>query len=98
MENQYACCHGRIMPHFCKLKTGKLVHGMRKKRLNKLGVFVHYREYLSQYYYRMLQTQKKELVEHEMQDLTSQYQNDKPEFVKNPVITEFLGLSSNALC
>lgn len=49
----------------------------------------------SQYYYRMLQTQKKELVEHEMQDLTSGYQNDKLEFIRNPVIAEFLGMSSN---
>lgn len=36
----------------------------------------------SQYYYRMLQTQKKELVEHEMQDLTSGYQNDKLELLE----------------
>lgn len=49
----------------------------------------------SQYYHRMLQTQKKELVEHEMQDLTAEYQNDKLEFIKNPVIAEFLGLASN---
>lgn len=49
----------------------------------------------SQYYYRMLQTQKQELVEHEMQTLTAEYQNDKLEFIKNPVIAEFLGLSSN---
>ena len=49
----------------------------------------------SQYYYRMLQTQKKELVEEEMKEVTADYQNDKLEFIKNPVITEFLGLSSN---
>lgn len=49
----------------------------------------------SQYYYRMLQTQKQELVEQEMQDLTAEYQNDKLEFIKNPVVAEFLGLSSN---
>lgn len=49
----------------------------------------------SQYYYRMLQTQKQELVENEMKELTAEYQNDKLEFIKNPVITEFLGLSSN---
>lgn len=49
----------------------------------------------SQYYYRMLQTQKQELVENEMKDLTSQYQNDKLEFIKNPVVAEFLGLASN---
>lgn len=36
----------------------------------------------SQYYYRMLQTQKKELVESEMKELTALYQNDKLEFNK----------------
>lgn len=49
----------------------------------------------SQYYYRMLQTQKKELVKQEMQELTAEYQEDKLEFIKNPVVAEFLGLSSN---
>ena len=49
----------------------------------------------SQYYYRMLQTQQKELVEAEMKELTAEYQNDKLEFIKNPVIAEFLGLSTN---
>lgn len=49
----------------------------------------------SQYYYRMLQTQKQAFVKHEMQDLTAEYQNDKLEFIKNPVVAEFLGLSSN---
>lgn len=49
----------------------------------------------SQYYYRMPQTQKQELVENEMKELTAEYQNYKLEFIKNPVITEFLGLSSN---
>lgn len=49
----------------------------------------------SQYYYRMLQTQKQELVENEMKELTAEYQNDKLEFIKNPVVAEFLGLASN---
>lgn len=49
----------------------------------------------SQYYYRLLQTQKKELVENEMKELTSSYQSDKLEFVKNPVVAEFLGLAQN---
>lgn len=49
----------------------------------------------SQYYYRMLQTQKREIVESEMKDLTTEYQSDKLEFIKNPVIAEFLGLASN---
>lgn len=49
----------------------------------------------SQYYYRLLQTQKKSLVENEMKELTADYQNDKLEFIKNPVVAEFLGLAQN---
>ncbi len=49
----------------------------------------------SQYYYRMLQSQKQESVENEMKELTAEFQNDKLEFIKNPVIAEFLGLSQN---
>ena len=49
----------------------------------------------SQYYYRMLQTQKKDLVEGEMKKLTEPYQTDKLEFIKNPVVAEFLGFSQN---
>ena len=49
----------------------------------------------SQYYYRMLQTQKRENVETEMKELTAEYQSDKLEFIKNPMIAEFLGLASN---
>ena len=49
----------------------------------------------SQYYYRMLKTQKKELVESEMKEITTQYQKDKLEFIKNPVIAEFLGFPQN---
>ncbi len=49
----------------------------------------------SQYYYRMLQTQSKDSVKEEMQDLTASYQTDKLEFIKNPVVAEFLGFSQN---
>ena len=49
----------------------------------------------SQYYYRMLKTQKQDLVENEMKELTSDFQNDKLEFIKNPLIAEFLGMASN---
>ena len=48
----------------------------------------------SQYYYRMLKTQDKAGVEEEMHQLTSSYQN-KLEFIKNPVIAEFLGMQEN---
>ena len=46
----------------------------------------------SQYYYRMLQTQKPNIIEAEMKTLTGNYQNEKYEFIKNPVIAEFLGM------
>lgn len=47
----------------------------------------------SQYYHRMLSSQHKELVEAEMRQLTSPLQN-KLEFIKNPVIAEFLGATT----
>ena len=40
-------------------------------------------------------SQNSEPVEKEMKKLTASYQADKLEFIKNPVIAEFLGLSSN---
>ena len=49
----------------------------------------------TQYYYRILQSQNKALVEQEMREKTSSFQEEKLEFIKNPVIAEFLGLSSN---
>ncbi len=48
----------------------------------------------SQYYYRILKTQDKAGVEDEMKRLTSPYQ-DKLEFIKNPVIAEFLGMQED---
>lgn len=49
----------------------------------------------SQYYYRMLKTQKKDLVEKEMKEQTAGFQEDRLEFIKNPIIAEFLGFSSD---
>lgn len=49
----------------------------------------------SQYYYRMLKTQKKDLVEKEMKEQTAGFQQDRLEFIKNPIIAEFLGFSSD---
>ena len=48
----------------------------------------------SQYYERTLLSQHKELVKSEMQALTSPLQ-DKLEFIKNPIVAEFLGFSHN---
>ncbi len=47
----------------------------------------------SQYYYRILKSQNPEHVKKEMKALTQQYQIDKLEFIKNPMIAEFLGMS-----
>ncbi len=49
----------------------------------------------SAYYHRMLASQQKELVEAEMIENTKDYQADKLEYIKNPVIAEFLGLAQN---
>ena len=48
----------------------------------------------SQYYYRMLKTQDPKGVENEMKELTSPYR-DKLEFIRNPVIAEFLDMQQN---
>ena len=50
----------------------------------------------TQYYYRLLQSQNKELVEGEMKTLTKEFEDDKLEFIKNPVVAEFLGLTPNS--
>lgn len=47
----------------------------------------------SQYYERMLLSQHKDLVKDEMLKKTTSSQTQKYEFIKNPVIVEFLGLS-----
>lgn len=49
----------------------------------------------SQYYHRLLKSQNKELVESEMKTLTGVYNDDKLEFIKNPVVAEFLGMSTD---
>ena len=54
------------------------------------------RNIASQYYFRLLQSQNKELLKSEMQQITAPYQQDKLEFIKNPVVAEFLGLSPNS--
>lgn len=55
-----------------------------------------HRNIASQYYYRLLQSQNKESVKEEMKRLTADYRNDKLEYIKNPVIAEFLGFAPNA--
>ena len=49
----------------------------------------------SQYYFRLLQSPKKDAVVAEMKSKTVNYDNDRLEFLKNPIVAEFLGLSPN---
>ena len=55
-----------------------------------------HRNIASQYYFRLLQSAHKENVVNEMHRLTADMQHDKLEFIKNPVVAEFLGLQPNA--
>lgn len=50
----------------------------------------------TQYYYRLLASDNKSIVKNEMQEKTATFQNDTLEFIKNPVIAEFLGLTPNS--
>ena len=50
----------------------------------------------SQYYYRLLQSQNKQSVKDEMIRITTPYQQDNLEFIKNPTVAEFIGLSPNS--
>ena len=54
-----------------------------------------HRNISSQYYYRLLQSQVKDVVIDEMKQITASMQGDKLEFIKNPVVAEFLGLAQN---
>ena len=47
----------------------------------------------TQYFERMLLSQQKEPVKAEMKALTKDFDKDKLEFIKNPMVTEFLGIS-----
>jgi len=48
----------------------------------------------TQYYYRLLQSPKKETVIAEMKQKTTEYQKNKFELLKSPVIAEFLGFKN----
>ena len=54
-----------------------------------------HRNISSQYYYRLLQSQAKDMVRDEMKQITAPMQGDKLEFIKNPIVAEFLGLAQN---
>jgi predicted nuclease of restriction endonuclease-like (RecB) superfamily len=56
------------------------------------GVRTLQRNVSSQYYYRILKSQAKS-ASVEMQKIVKSYEQDKLEFIKNPMIAEFLGFS-----
>lgn len=60
------------------------------------GTRTLHRNIASQYYNRLLQSAHKDKVVDEMHRLTAPMQQDKLEFIKNPVVAEFLGLQSDA--
>lgn len=53
------------------------------------------RNIATQYYERLLLSQNKEPVVDEMKKLTKGFDADKLEFIKNPIVTEFLGIAPN---
>ena len=50
----------------------------------------------SQYYERLLLSQRKETVKSEMEALTAPFEHDRMEFIKNPTVAEFIGLAPNS--
>lgn len=54
------------------------------------------RNVATQYYYRLLASDNKPSIKNEMQEKTAVFKNDTLEFIKNPVIAEFLGLTPNS--
>ena len=51
------------------------------------------RNIATQYYYRLLQSPKKEDVKAEMKEKTAEYQNNPAQIIKSPIIAEFLGFT-----
>ena len=50
----------------------------------------------SQYYERLLLSQHKNAVKSEMKTLTTPFEQDRMEFIKNPTVAEFIGLTPNS--
>lgn len=54
-----------------------------------------HRNIATQYYHRLLLSQNKQPVIDEMREKTADFQLNKLEFIKNPIVAEFLGLSTD---
>ena len=68
---------------------------LKEAAANNWSVRTLDRNISSLYYRRLLSSQDKEPVEAEMREQTAQFQSDPNEFIKNPVVLEFLNLPSS---
>ena len=94
--------NGQTILHALSAKSENIFHALRAKSpiereaANEVwSTRTLQRNISNQYYHRMLMSQHKELVHKEMIERTSPLQ-DKMEFIKNPVIAEFLGFPQEA--
>jgi predicted nuclease of restriction endonuclease-like (RecB) superfamily len=69
---------------------------MQKKLSNKAGATTLSRNINTLYYERLLMSKEKAPVIKEMKEKTQEFQQDKLEYIKSPVVMEFLGLPSDS--
>lgn len=73
------------------------VHGYLKEAAEQMWSYRTLdRNIGSQYYERLLLSQHKDTVEGEVKALTAPFDKDRMEFIKNPTVAEFIGLSPNS--
>lgn len=90
-----ACVHNLSWTHFRSLlrvsDEDARIWYMKEASVEGWNYRTLDRNISTQYYYRLLQSPKKETVIAEMQMKTAEYQQNKFELLKNPVVAEFLG-------
>lgn len=76
----------------------EIFHTPCGKSAQPLLTWSHYRSLLRVFdaYHRLLASQNKAPVKREMRNKTKAFQQDKLEFIKNPVVAEFLNMSPNS--
>lgn len=93
LENLHFHSRGHIMPFYQGFWIRLQERGMRKRRLEELGVFGLFKGMLN---HNVLKSQLREPAQEEAQKPVKSYEQDKLEFIKNPVIVEFLGLTPDS--
>ena len=70
---------------------------MQRRHLSKVGSYRTLNRNINTLYYeRLLMSKDKAPVEKEMKEKTNEFQQDKLEYTKSPVVMEFLGLPSDS--